>query len=173
MGDQVMMETITTGSEDIDMPSRRRREAVWDRVVAGVVIANSAVVGIGLLGTGLDERVLDVAEVACLAFFCIELLIRFWTSGWRADGWMLFDSALIVIAVLPVGGTVLALRMARLARAARMLHLIKHAILHLRHLRVIDPILLARCSARRRWCIRGWSAARDVDRTSLDPSRPA
>ncbi|MCV7342974.1 ion transporter [Mycolicibacterium rhodesiae] len=108
---------------------------VWDRVVAGAVVANAGVVLLaGLLG--LDERVLDVAEHAFLAFFCLEWAVRFRAAGWRLGAWGWFDLAVIVVALLPLGGGVLALRVARVARLARLLHLTKHVAVHLRHMRV-------------------------------------
>jgi voltage-gated sodium channel len=63
------------------------------------------------------------------AFFVAEMALRFRATGYRPReflrGWTLFDLVLILAAVLPAlpGGA--ALRMARLGRAIKIVHLLR------------------------------------------------
>ena len=91
-------------------------------------------------GDHAHEEWTERAEVACLTFFCLELLVRLRRDGraFLRSRWTLFDVVLIVLALLPavpVGAS--ALRLVRLGgRVARLAHLSRHAGHHVSGLRV-------------------------------------
>ena len=126
--------------------------------MAAVILANGAIVIAGLLDTGF-ERLLGVAEHGCVLFFAGELAIRIRATGWRffAGSWNLFDLLVILLAVVPVFGSVNTslMRLVRLGRLARMVHLGRHTVhlsqhvhgLPLRRLVRFDPVLLVGAAA--------------------------
>ncbi|MCV7174817.1 ion transporter [Mycolicibacterium sphagni] len=112
-------------------------------VVTTVIVANTAALGYGLaFGEG---EWLEWAHVGFTVFFVGELFIRWRRArgrGWR-DGWLLFDTAVVAIGVLPIvaGDSTLlrSLRIARLARFARLAHGVR-ALRHVSLLRMVDVL---------------------------------
>jgi Ion transport protein len=119
-----------------------------DRVVLAVIAANAVVLVGGLVVDG-HEQVFDTIHDAIVAFFLAELLVRLRAGGWvfLRGGWNCFDALVILASLLPIFGA--GASMLRIARAARLLHLMRH----LPHLRV-DPFLKwpARLGPASLWC---------------------
>jgi hypothetical protein len=113
--------------------------ALGERVTTGVIAGNGLIVIAVLLDPQL-ERLLGLIENAFLVFFLLELVLRMRQAGWDGfrDGWLMFDLVLVAVAVLPVGSGVLALRLARLARTARIVHLLRHSAIHFSPRRVMS-----------------------------------
>ncbi|MEV0729650.1 ion transporter [Polymorphospora sp. NPDC050346] len=101
-------------------------------------IASFVVVGVNAVALGLEtyDAVVAVAgsalrwiEYACLAYFVLELLIRFGAhlpapAGFFRDGWNVFDLVIVTAPLLPgVRENVTVLRLLRLARIARAFRL--------------------------------------------------
>lgn len=76
--------------------------------------SNSAMVALGPVLTGLDH--------ACLAFFCIGLVTKFYANGRRffRDPWNWFDAIVIGIALAPATGSLSVLRALRILRLLRV-----------------------------------------------------
>ena len=75
-----------------------------------------------------------------LAFFVVELAVRFGRAGWRRffiGRWNCFDAAVIALSTMPVLGVDASLL--RVARMARMVHLMRHAS-HLRLSRLLASV---------------------------------
>jgi hypothetical protein len=99
----------------------------------GVIIANAGILLWGLVDKS-HEDLIETLDMAVLWFFVIEIAIRFKSAGWRSfrDGWLLFDVAIIAVALTPVGVNLIALR---IVRVARLTHFGRH-FPHLSHLRL-------------------------------------
>lgn len=103
----------------------------FQSLVVGVILANALVLGIETYA-GAVERIgtlLDVLDVVILAFFVVEIGIRFAAVGFRPDrflrsGWNVFDSAIVLASALPgLPDSSTLLRLARLLRVTRLLRL--------------------------------------------------
>jgi voltage-gated sodium channel len=105
----------------------------FDYAVAGVIVANTAVLLAGLMVDG-HEAAFETAHDGFLGFFAIELALRLRAGGWRFLRKPLnaFDTAVIGLSCLPVLGVDASLL--RLARLARLVHLVRH-VSHLRLIR--------------------------------------
>jgi voltage-gated sodium channel len=116
-------------------PGTHRVAVIFERVVLAAILLNTAILVASLLDAGHTEM-LEHAESACLALFVVELAVRLRSHGWRRfvrSPWCVFDVLVIGIALLPVlGDYVTLLRVARLARVA---HLLRHAT----HLQLFRP----------------------------------
>jgi voltage-gated sodium channel len=113
----------------------------FEAVVPAAILANSAVLGWGWIDHAHDvaaERI----DTCFLVFFGVELAVRLRRAGWRwlAQPWNLFDAFIISLAFLPVIGD--GITVVRLARAATLLHLGRHAS----HLRVVAWLGRRTCS---------------------------
>lgn len=98
-----------------------------ERIVLGVIVANSAVVLLSLVDHS-DAEMLERADLACLVFFACELALRVWMGRLRffKNVWNVVDALIIVTALMPVAaGGIAVLRM---ARVARLVHLGKHTV---------------------------------------------
>ncbi|GAA3777102.1 hypothetical protein GCM10022225_76240 [Plantactinospora mayteni] len=122
-------------------PTARRRLAAWcDRVVGAdwfnvgsfaLIIVNAIVLGVETYDRAIDRfgGVLLAVEYVCLAFFVVELVLRFGAhltapGGFFRDGWNLFDLLIVCAPLLPgVRENVTLLRMIRLARVVRAVRL--------------------------------------------------
>lgn len=113
----------------------------FNNAVVAVIIANALVIG---LGTYIPDaqilRAFALFESACVAFFVVELVLRFIardsTSSYFRDGWNVFDLVIVVSALLPATngiGPVL-----RILRVLRVLRLVKA----IPELRLIVTVLL-------------------------------
>jgi hypothetical protein len=104
----------------------------FEAVVPAAILANSVVLGWGWIDHAHDvaaERI----DTIFLVFFLVEFVVRLRRAGWRwlTQPWNLVDATIILLALLPVVGD--GITVLRLARAARLLHLGRHAS----HLRVV------------------------------------
>ena len=83
------------------------------------------------------ESWIEMADYAILAFFVVELLIRLWQVRFHPrffkSGWNVFDTLVLIAALLPFGTGLLALR---LVRVARFTHLGRHLL----HLRIVELV---------------------------------
>ena len=112
------------------------RHGGFDQVVAGVIVFNTLVLVASLIVEG-HERQFEFVHNLVLAFFVVELAVRFRRAGWRRffiGRWNCFDAAVIALSTMPVLGVDASLL--RVARLARMVHLMRHAS-HLRLSRLL------------------------------------
>jgi hypothetical protein len=109
--------------------------AGFERAVTAVIVANTGVVVAGLFLDG-HEKSFEAIHTVILMFFMAELAWRPHDAGWRffAGGWNLFDAAVIELSTMPVLGVDASVL--RVARLARMVHLMRHAS-HLRLSRLL------------------------------------
>ncbi|GIG92148.1 hypothetical protein Pen02_70840 [Plantactinospora endophytica] len=97
----------------------------------GLIIVNAIVLGVETYDQALARagHVLLAVEHVCLAFFVVELGLRFGAhltapGGFFRDGWNLFDLLIVCAPLLPgVRENVTLLRMVRLARVVRAVRL--------------------------------------------------
>ncbi len=94
-----------------------------DRLVAGVIVANTGLLVWSVLG---HSELADRLETLCLAFFVGEIVVRLRSYGWRPhvflrQRWNVFDTGVTLL---------------RVARLARIVHLGRH-ITHLRLVSVL------------------------------------
>jgi hypothetical protein len=116
-----------------------QRHSGFDQVVAAVIVLNTVVLVASLIVDG-HESLFEVVHNSILAFFVVELAVRFRRAGWRSffiGRWNCFDAAVIALSTLPVLGVDASLL--RVARMARMVHLMRHAS-HLRLSRLLVPV---------------------------------
>lgn len=120
-----------------------RAERILERLVAVVIAANCAIMVCGLLDAA-DREWTERAETACLLVFLAEVLVRLHRCGWRPGKFLVIDLIIVALALalapLPVNASLL--RLARIGRAARFLHLFKH-LAGLRAVRLLRPRVLA------------------------------
>jgi hypothetical protein len=113
----------------------------FEAVVPAAILANS-----GVLGWGWIDHAHNVAAerigTCFLMLFLVEFVVRLRRAGWRwlTQPWNLLDATIILVALLPVVGD--GITVLRLARAARLLHLGRHAS----HLRVVAWLGRRTCS---------------------------
>lgn len=108
---------------------------VFERVVLVAILGNTIVLVWGLIDHQY-EPVLRAVEDCFLWFFVAELVVRLRAVGWGprrflSSGWNLFDTAITLLAMLPVLGVRL-----RVARVARVVHTLRHTS----HLRLLDAL---------------------------------
>jgi hypothetical protein len=107
-----------------------------DRLVAGVIVANTGLLVWGVFG---HSEWADRLETLCIAFFIGEIVVRLHRHRWRLhvflrQQWNAFDTVVIVLALTPgLGGA--GITLLRVARLARIVHLGRH-ITHLRLVRL-------------------------------------
>ncbi|CAM3378429.1 ion transporter [Mycobacterium colombiense] len=111
----------------------------FDQTVTGAIIANVGVLIAGQLIDG-HEELFELAHDVILSFFVVELGVHLRMHGWRFLRKPLnaFDAAVIAASCLPMFG--LDGGLLRLARAARLLHVVRH----LPHLRLIRFVPIGR-----------------------------
>jgi voltage-gated sodium channel len=109
-----------------------------DQLVGGVIVANLAVLVASYLVDGC-ERTFELLHDVILAFFVVELASRLAAGGWRflRRPFNMFEVLVILASALPVLGVDASLL--RVARLARMAHLMRHAS-HLRLSRFLVPV---------------------------------
>jgi hypothetical protein len=107
-----------------------KRSSFLDRMILVAILANSIILLWGLIDHH-HENLIEKADLAILWFFACEIVIRFKTAGRRflRDKWLLFDAIIVLVALLPLGANLLALRV---VRAAKIAHFGRH-LPHLRH----------------------------------------
>lgn len=101
--------------------------AVQTAIVA-VIIANGVVIGVQTydLPGGPLGRALDLSDQVFLAFFVVEIALRFVAFGCRprryfASGWNVFDTVVVLLAFVPLMlGNTSVLRLFRVLRIARL-----------------------------------------------------
>jgi voltage-gated sodium channel len=115
----------------------------FEKLCAAVILTNTGLL-VWAQFDGAHEELLKHIESVCLAFFVVELVVRIRSHGWRRfvrSPWCVFDSTIIALALLPVLGADVSLL--RVARLARVVHLMRHAS-HMRLLRLIPAVGMVR-----------------------------
>ncbi|MBX2848190.1 MAG: ion transporter [Acidiferrobacterales bacterium] len=109
--------------------------------IIAVIIINGIVLGVQTSRTlsPATMQLLDFIDMACLAVFCVEILMKFvvYRLGFFRSGWNIFDLAIVVIALVPSSGSLSILRAFRILRVLRLVT----AIASFR--RVVSGMLLA------------------------------
>lgn len=116
----------------------------FDQVVLAAIVANTAVLIWGFVDDA-HEEIIERMHTGFLVFFCIELIVRYRQAGstraFLRNGWNVFDTVVISLAMLPMlmplGGTTF-MRITRIARFARIMHSLRHVS----HLRALDFLRL-------------------------------
>ena len=121
-----------------------RGSSFLDKAVLVAILANTAILGWGLLDSD-HEDLIEAADRTVLCFFAVEIAIRVKAAGRRClhDRWLLFDAVIVAAALAPVGADVLLLRVARICRIA-------HFGRHLPHLHLVSLRLFGWLARRRR-----------------------
>ena len=108
-------------------------------MVTGVIVFNTVVLVASLIIDG-HERQFEFVHNLVLAFFVAELAVRLRRAGWRRfiiGRWNCLDAAVVAMSMMPVLGVDASLL--RVARVARMVHLVRHAS-HLRLSRLLVSV---------------------------------
>lgn len=89
-----------------------------------VIILNGIVLGVQTSRTLSPATIhwLDIIDMACLAIFCVEILMKFavYRLGFFKQGWNVFDLLIVVIALVPSSGGLSILRAFRILRVLRL-----------------------------------------------------
>lgn len=103
----------------------------WDKAVLAAIVVNSIILLWGLIDHHHHEDLIGTLDEAVLWFFALEISVRFKTAGRQClrDRWLIFDAIIVLVALLPLGANLLALRV---VRAAKIAHFGRH-LPHLRH----------------------------------------
>ena len=109
--------------------TRARLRALLERpavrnAVIGVILVNAVVLGLETVPPAMERfgAVLVAIDRACLAVFVLELALKMIAYGrafWR-DGWNLFDTAIVGVALIPDAGPFSVLRALRILRVLRI-----------------------------------------------------
>ncbi|CUH40722.1 Ion transport protein [Jannaschia seosinensis] len=99
------------------------RSAVQNTIIA-VILVNAVVLGMETVPAAMAQfgPILVAVDLACLAFFVIELAAKMVAQGlsfWRR-GWNLFDLTVVGIAFIPAAGPLSVLRALRILRVLRI-----------------------------------------------------
>lgn len=103
----------------------------FQNLVVAVILANAAIIGVETYAGAREQlgSLLGRLDLAFLAFFVVELLLRLVAAGLRIDrflrgGWNVFDTLVVAASFVPgLQGNSTALRLVRLLRVARLLRL--------------------------------------------------
>lgn len=97
---------------------------LWEQVIITIIIINSVVLGLMTYPAIMSVYgpVLHVLDLAILAVFVAELVLRIYAFGPRffRDPWSLFDLTVVAIAVIPATGPFQVLRALRILRVLRL-----------------------------------------------------
>lgn len=107
-----------------------KRSSFLDKAVLAAIIGNSLLLLWGLVDKHHEDLIGTLDEIL-LWFFACEIAIRFKTAGRQClhGKWLIFDAIIVLVALLPLGANLLALRV---VRAAKIAHFGRH-LPHLRH----------------------------------------
>ena len=97
---------------------------ILDRLTIGAILVNAGLVAYGWFDHQ-HEHLLEYAHSALLTFFAVEIAMRLMSTRkpWR-DGWLMADVLIVGLALMPLVGA--GASILRVARLARMTHLLKH-----------------------------------------------
>lgn len=96
----------------------------WERIIIAVILVNSVVLGLetdaGIVAA--FGPVLAVLDMAILAIFVVEIVLRIYAFGPRffRDPWNVFDFTIVVVALIPASGPFQVLRALRILRVLRL-----------------------------------------------------
>jgi len=109
----------------------RERLAIWletlpvRKVIIGVILFNALILGLETSPSIMEQwgSILKVLDNACLAFFVVELAVKFYAFGMRffRDPWNWIDMFIVGVALLPSSGTLSVLRALRILRLLRVI----------------------------------------------------
>jgi len=96
----------------------------FEAVVMGVIVLNAVTLGLETSkgAMAMAGPVLVAIDRACLAFFVLELLLRFYVNrlAFFKNPWRIFDLTIVVIALVPATGNLSILRALRILRILRL-----------------------------------------------------
>lgn len=102
-----------------------------ERLVAVAVVTNVALLILGHLDY-IREDAAETLEWSIMAVFVVDVIVR-WKEESREgfhNKWLLFDTALTICGLIPVTNAVAGLRLLRLVRVLRLVHLSRHMFVH-------------------------------------------
>jgi voltage-gated sodium channel len=113
----------------------------FEKLVLAAIVANTGVL-VWSLCDHTHEAIIEPMHTGFLVFFCIELIVRVRSAGslreFVRSGWNVFDTIVILLSLMPVLMPVGGDSWLRTARAARIVHSLRHVS----HLRVADFLRL-------------------------------
>ena len=93
--------------------------------IIAVIVLNAVVLGLETSSAIMDRvgPLIIVIDRACLTIFVIELLLKFIAHGrnYFRNGWNLFDTVIVAIALVPAGQGLSVLRALRILRVLRVI----------------------------------------------------
>ncbi len=100
-------------------------ESNWfQSFIIAVIVLNGIVLGFQTSRTLSPQTIafLDMIDMACLAIFCVEILMKFvvYRFGFFKQGWNVFDLLIVVVALIPSSGGLSILRAFRILRVLRL-----------------------------------------------------
>jgi hypothetical protein len=103
--------------------------AMLEKLTTAAIITNGAVFATGLALPAYAETT-EMVEHVILGFFTVEMVLRWRAADWRLAhfrGWHLFDAIVVLLSVATVLPGSAVMRLARLAKLVKVLHLGRHA----------------------------------------------
>ena len=108
----------------------RAKLAIWLETIPvrwfiiGVILLNAAILGLETSPVimAVAGPLLITLDQICLGFFVVELAVKLYAFGWRffANGWNLFDFAIVGAALVPGSETISVVRALRILRLLRV-----------------------------------------------------
>ncbi|MFN3579662.1 MAG: ion transporter [Pseudomonas sp.] len=118
---------------DISQPWRERLGELIEHpraqfTVMALILVNAVILGLETSATAMQHwgGLLTRLDQIILGLFVIEISLRFVASGWRLlkDPWGLFDTLVIMIALVPASGPLAVLRALRVLRVLRLVSIV-------------------------------------------------
>ncbi|WP_329083186.1 MULTISPECIES: ion transporter [unclassified Streptosporangium] len=115
------------------MPPRERLRRLletnrFQQILVAVIVINAATLGLETSVTAVERygTALTVVDHLALYIFVAELAAKLYAYGWRffRNPWNLFDTAIVVVSLLPTAGGLSVLRALRILRALRLISVV-------------------------------------------------
>jgi len=94
-------------------------------LIVGVILFNAVILGMETSPVFMDHAggLIAALDAACLCFFVVELLLKFFAyrGGFFRSGWNIFDLIIVVIALVPASDGFSVLRALRIFRVLRLI----------------------------------------------------
>lgn len=101
----------------------------FQRFIITLIVFNAVILGLETYPALVAPYggIFAAVNVAVIAIFVVELLLRIYAYGWRffKDGWNIFDFIVVVAALVPADTGSAALRLLRLLRVFRLLSAVR------------------------------------------------
>ena len=102
----------------------------WTIII--VILVNAVVIGLETASGSMGdyESLLSTVSWVTIAIFVVEIALRIYAHGWAffRDGWGIFDFLVVLIALVPAGGSYSVLRVLRLLSTVRSMRTVVGAL---------------------------------------------